>query len=705
MKRILLTCICLVVFVSVYAQSIVVQSGVAYRYNGKMPRTPLGNVYLQTSALSSGVLSDSINGKFLLQLQNLQMGSPISNVKVIKKGMIIFNQQTVDEWSVRKAPLCLVLCDADEFEKQKKKLISIGEREAKKRYDRRIKEIEKKYKEESAEWYQKVHEADSALQSMREHMGEYADLFVRIDESEIDTSAQEALDLFRNGKIEESIRKLEAGKYLEKLEKDIKTERQAERLIDTAQVLKERAIKSRRIHVGNINVQIRAYKMQGEWQKAADLMKGLADILNDPHEMFEYAYFCQIKRVNVEDVETYYNKVVSLIEGSKDVTPFNLFVYATTWNNLSEIYSNRGEYSLAEMAAKKGIDGRRQYAEITGDPNNFNHVAWSVVTFADILISQQKFDESEVQLKEAEQIYNQIASTYYEGNEFAYGRLYDKYGWLYLHTQKLEKSEYYYMKAWEKYKISVPHNPVEFVNTLCWILQYGIIELYSSLENKDKCRQYIQELDSILTEQIPAIPNKEITPNIGTCYLIMASEYFKLKLYKKAELANTNAIKIFRILAKESPKSYESYVAMALKELANLYNITQRFTDAEEMYVKSLEIYQRLAKAIPKAYEQNVAVTYGNMSYNALFMKKFSYAEQLAREGLKIDSTQHWIATNFAAALLFQGRYDEAEQIYCQYKEELKDSFLDDFRQFAEAGVIPKEREKDVERIKKILEE
>jgi hypothetical protein len=47
----------------------------------------------------------------------------------------------------------------------------------------------------------------------------------------------------------------------------------------------------------------------------------------------------------------------------------------------------------------------------------------------------------------------------------------------------------------------------------------------------------------------------------------------------------------------------------------------------------------------------------------------------------------------------------EAEKIYRQYKDELKDSFLDDFKQFAEAGVIPKERDADVERIKKMLGE
>ncbi len=86
-------------------------------------------------------------------------------------------------------------------------------------------------------------------------------------------------------------------------------------------------------------------------------------------------------------------------------------------------------------------------------------------------------------------------------------------------------------------------------------------------------------------------------------------------------------------------------------------------------------------------------------------MKQYAKSEQLAREGLAIDSTKHFIYSNLAAALLFQGKYAEAEKIYRQYKSELKNGFLGDFQQFAEAGVIPKEREEDVENIRKMLNE
>ena len=86
-------------------------------------------------------------------------------------------------------------------------------------------------------------------------------------------------------------------------------------------------------------------------------------------------------------------------------------------------------------------------------------------------------------------------------------------------------------------------------------------------------------------------------------------------------------------------------------------------------------------------------------------MREFAKAEQYAREGIEVDSTQTFIYTNLASSLLLQGKYSEAEYIYTIYKDELKDEFLDDFRQFEEVGIIPEEYKADVEKIKRMLNE
>ena len=185
----------------------------------------------------------------------------------------------------------------------------------------------------------------------------------------------------------------------------------------------------------------------------------------------------------------------------------------------------------------------------------------------------------------------------------------------------------------------------------------------------------------------------------------LASLYSNTQRYAEAEELYKQALKIYQRFANGDPQTYDPDVAETLNNLVILYQDTKRHTEAEEMYKQAFEIYQRLAKGDPQTYDPDVSVTLGSLSFYAFFLKKYSDAEQLARKGLAIDPAQHWIASNLAAALLLQGRYSEAEPLYRQYKDELKDSFLDDFKQFKEAGVIPKEREEDVAKIKRMLEE
>jgi len=142
---------------------------------------------------------------------------------------------------------------------------------------------------------------------------------------------------------------------------------------------------------------------------------------------------------------------------------------------------------------------------------------------------------------------------------------------------------------------------------------------------------------------------------------------------------------------------------MTLNNLANLYSDTQRLDESEELYKEALEIHRRLAKGNPQAYEPDVASTLGCWASLKNELGQFKKAEQMSMEALGIDASQHFIYANLAAALLLQGKYEEAEAIYQKYKDELKDSFLDDFKQFEALGVIPEERKADVERIKRIL--
>ena len=509
----------LLVTASAFAQTIT-QKGVAYQYNGKEARTPLGNVTISYDGNQRTTISGEQDGTFSLTLTGRKMGDRIGGVTVRKREMMVFNQQAVDEWSVRKEPLRLILCNADEFERQKENLIAIGKREAKKKYDRQVAELEKLL----AEGKIKLQEKDSALdkayeelERARKHMDEYADLFARIDESEVDTLAQQAIELFNRGEVELAIQKFEEGRYMEKLDNAIKNSRQADKLKAVAEQAKERATQDSLKAVQSLKAQIEAYKLNNEWGKAGALLKGIADKSGDVEEIFAYAKFCQKQNIFAE-AEAYYNRALIIYRRPEQENP-----------QAYEPYVAQIQYNIGFLKVK-----------------------------------QQHYPDAIVPFEEALEIYRRI------------------------------------MKV----------NPAQ--------------------------RQWYENCLFYLCELYPATNN---------------------------------------------------YIAA--------YKINQEW----------LPILKNKYEADSESVRSDYAVKLGDQSFNAIFMKNYPEAEQLAREGLSIDSTKIFIYTNLAAALLFQGKYTEAEQIYRQYKSELKESFLDDFNKFAEAGVIPKKYEADLEKIKKMLNE
>ncbi len=173
--------------------------------------------------------------------------------------------------------------------------------------------------------------------------------------------------------------------------------------------------------------------------------------------------------------------------------------------------------------------------------------------------------------------------------------------------------------------------------------------------------------------------------------------------YTDAVTAFEEAVDIYRRLAKVNPAQQQWYEG-SLNYLSQLYLAVKNYSASYSIH-KERPILKSKFEENPAAFSGDYAEGLGNQSFYAILMKQYAESEQLAREGLAVDSTRHIIFTNLAAALLFQGKYTEAEKIYRQYMDELKDGFLDDFRQFAEAGGIPKECEADVEKIKQILNE
>ncbi len=931
MRKIVIFFMVLLGTCNVLAQSVFVQKGITFRYNGKNPRTPLGGVYVKTATSPNGVVSDENNGVFSLKLQNIKMGDRLGRATVSKKGLMVFNQQAVDEWSARKEPLKLILCDANQFQKQKNNLISIGRNQAEKKYKKRLAELEKKNKAQQLtldEYYAKLDSINRDRDNAEKHMEEYADMFARIDESEVDTLAQRAIELFNQGQLEEAIKLFEQGNYLEKLDDALKVKTQAEKLrqtADSAEVLADKDIEE---YKKNIQAHVSAYIMSNEWDKAAELLKGLADKLQTQDVIGDYARFSQNQNLFAE-AETYYK---IYIKKQLLLSKTNPQIYepalAVSYNNLGVLYSDTRRFSDSEQMHNSALEIYKRLAATnpqTYDPD----LAMSYNNLGILYHATQRFTDSEQMYNSALEIYKRLAGTNPQAYEPGLAMIYSNLGILYCATQRFSDSEQMYNSALEMLKRLADANPQAYEPTLAMsydnlgnlyhdiqrfadseqmhnsaleirkrlagtnpqAYEPGLATTYSNLGNlysdtqrfadseqmynsaleirkrlaatnpqayepdlatsynnlgllyndmqrfTDSEQMYNSALEMLkrLADANPqvyeprlgdsyynfgvlysdmqrftdseqmynsalkirkrlAVTNPQVyDPDLGDSYNNLGVLYRDMQRFADSEQMHKSALEIRKRLADTNPHAYNPDLAGSYHNLAILYSVTQRFNDSEQMFNSALEIYkrlmgensfiydQRLANCLfgfallqlkqgksteaisrleqalefyKKEVEQGKSINYYtkimsrldqlyvqekkysqayqcfkrnipllktlyqsdksnyiellngilvSQSFFAIFEKQYTEAENYSKEALKVDSTRHVAYSNLAAALLFQGKYQEAEKIYRQYKSELKEGFLSDFEEFSKAGVIPKNREEDVEKIKQLL--
>ena len=561
MRKIVIFFMVLLGTCNVLAQSVFVQKGITFRYNGKKPRTPLGGVYVKTATSPNGVVSDENDGVFFLKLQDIKMGDRLGRTTVSNTGLMIFNQKEVDEWCARKEPLKLILCDANQFQKQKNNLISIGRNQAEKKYKKRLAELEKKNKAQQLtldEYHAKLDSINRDRDNAEKHMEEYADMFARIDESEVDTLAQRAIELFNQGQLEEAVKLFEQGNYLEIEALKIKT--QAEELrqkVDSAEVLIDKDIEE---YKKSIQAQVSAYKMRNEWDKAAELLKRLADKLQTLDVICDNARFSLIQNLFAE-AETYYK----------------------------------------------------------------------------IYIKKQLL----------------LSKTNPQINESALGDSYNNLGILYNDTQRFADSEQMFNSALEIYKRLMGENSF----------------IYSQ--------------------------------RLANCLFGLANSQVKQEKYAEAISPFEQALEFYKKEA-EQGKSIDNYTTI-MSWLDQLYGQEKKYSQAYQCFKSNIPLLKTLYQSDKNNYTELLKRILVSQSSYSIFEKQYVEAEIYSKEALEVDSTKHVVYGNLAAALLFQGKYQEAEKIYRQYKSELKEGFLSDFEEFSKAGVIPKNREEDVEKIKQLL--
>ena len=722
------------------------QLGIAYRYNGKKQRTPIGGVYVKVATSRNGVVSDKKNGQFVLKLDGLGMGDPLGMVTVSKRGMVVLNKDEVAKWSVQKKPLVLILCDANEFQKLKDRLVAIGRSQAKKKHKQELAKLEAMNAKKQLtleQYYAKQDSIDKKMEHALAHMDEYDDLFARIDESEIDAVSQKAFDMFKQGHIDEAIDLFKKNEQKTKSPSIREKAEEMRQLADSAESLAQQDIDE---YTKQAKAYAEALKYKGEWEEAGRVLKELADALGTYEAMMEYADFAR-RQNQYAEAETYYklckDKIAPLVKTNPELYEPQL---AKVYINLGVVYYCTKRFNESEEMHKAALEIRKRLA----DANPQAHEPDLAVCYKHLgllYFETQRYDESEQMHKAALQIRKRLADANPQTYESDLADNYNNLACLYRATQRYAESE---------------------------LLSKTAMAIYKRLANANP---------------------QACEPDLARSYNNLANLYSDTQRYTESEKMYKDALEILKRLADANPQAYEPDLAATYNNLANLYSKTQRYAESEQMYKAAIAIYERLYEGAPQQYLSRLAKRYfdygmamlnnnksneaiepverslklckdmmndkpdtalyaANLSclvglhntnkdyataytYNkellpllkanydddavkwkvvysgqllsqsfyANVLGKFEEGELHSLEALKVDSTQHLAYTNLAAAYLLQGKYEAAEKLYRQYKSELKEGFLSDFDELAKAGVIPAERMADVEKIKKMLNE
>lgn len=170
------------------------------------------------------------------------------------------------------------------------------------------------------------------------------------------------------------------------------------------------------------------------------------------------------------------------------------------------------------------------------------------------------------------------------------------------------------------------------------------------------------------------------------CYAKSASLYFESKDYEKA----------FNVFSKVFP----------LKKNIRKKTTNETIKDARTIILKKYSNYFGTTVKKDPPYDKNEYIMdLEKISSYALYAMKYENSEKYSVEGIKLASDNLKFNSNLAASLLLQGKFYDAEKIYRKFKHEQSKFFMDELEAFCKAVKVPKEKEADIEIIKKLLRE
>jgi len=654
-------------FLCCYSSAQSIQKGFAYRYNGKNPRTGLQGALVQCEDATNNNVITAANGSFSLSLPSLKAGASLS-VKVSKKGMIVMNRDVVAEWSVRDAPLVVVLRDAEEFKKEKERLSNTSEQAIQRIYKDKEAKLEDELlagaisKKERAE---QLAALQASIEAFRKQADSYSSFLAGIDLREVSSAIQDALALVNEGKPEAAAILLEEEDFPARLQsKQTKTETRA------------------RDELG-ARVLLAVYRLTLDWKKYENLLDRIITLSNKPEVRVEYGIHLAERGEYLKAIEILEQETKRL---DRRITP-EWYLSATNW--LANAYSATGDNERTIHLCEDVLD----YIGTSGDEgieeDFLDLTKASFLTLQTVSMGALRMDNEDVTRKAITATRRASRSSYSsEGTSLLIIVLGNRAMTLSQQGRKEEAAalqqeiESLIAARPNGYVINpstlttrlllVSEDPEALENTLrdnidlCWelakdtpwkyeplIAQYEYT-LATSIIAKNPSAKRIPEVEELLDESIDILRRYfDIYPeshSLGLANaLLTLTEYFRKagKIDDGVITQALEAVELIRPWAEKEPKNYGKLLAKSLANYAECINKTVDIKDPDEAKVHELVKYEKEAVQLMRQFTDLTKMErfeYFNMLFNLaisykIYLGNTRESNRLIKEGTQIGDS------------------------------------------------------------------
>ncbi|HLF65698.1 MAG TPA: hypothetical protein VI603_18195 [Saprospiraceae bacterium] len=656
MKQLVATLISICIATTVvHAQNNILRGIVKLQSSGSQPLPDV-----EIASFGTNPVYSNSSGMFELRFLGKKPGDGVSLV-INKDGYELINEKELEDVVIRSDAdeiVIIVMSRQGERAKQALRYYDIILTNANNNYDQELRSIRSKLDalgendEERTALYQQIEALNSEKRSLIEKAEELAKQLAVVDLDRASHMAKEAMVLFERGEIQKAIDALSD----EALEQSL-WEAREEKLKALERIVKADSAFQQSVE----NYMLKARLCISDGQHEVALKNYRVAVTTDSmhyERILEFAEFCgQIH--NREEALIYFEKAVELASSLPEKVHARIALAAeqTSVYQFEDAETNLMEVLVLLQDAPEQFEPfwrLRTHALVLHDLGYTYH-KWG------------KTGESEQQVNASIAYYDSLVlTTNLEQDILKRADVLSLRSSLYSSTRQFTEADRLGQQVLNIHEALVQQYPGKYEERLAVTsYNYALVCTYTNLSMADSLfRKAIY-----LSEELNKKQFQYHDVRIANSKWGLARVYYRKGEYLQAESTLRQALEMYTFLAQNKSESFIADIGRTHSMNALVKMALKKYDDAEAEFRLALEIFNQLALTRADKFNVEIARVYGNLADLYLITSRFAESEATAKNALNIFPEMESVYATLAPALLFQGKFEEALEIYRQYDD------------------------------------